>query len=198
MIERVNPTEKTMYKTYLNWGQIYSLQNVAVLNWTERNEVHTRYTHARQPCSRPCCTRSRLVRVWCLKQEAWPTYWFHYLDSSPLFEPASSLAKQFNNTCQLLKCQGFVLRVNSLTGVTRTTYQLLWTSWQWGGCYRFSRDCFNHRKRWPGDREMTSLPAKEVILIPASANIKKHGAFWLLHWPFLLVASFLAYNKVLW
>lgn len=125
-----------------------------------------------------------------LKQEAWPTYWFHYLDSSPLFEPASALAKQFNNTCQLLKCQGFLLRVNSLTGVTRTTYQLLLTSWQWGGCYRFSRDDFNHRKGWPGDRKIASLPTKEVTLIPALAKIKKHVAFWLLHWPFLLVASF--------
>ena len=123
-----------MHKTYLNWEQIHCLQNVAILNWTKRN-----------------AGRGSVVRVWCMKQEAWPTYWFHYLDSSPLFEPASSLAKQFNNTCQLLKCQGFVLTVNSLTGVTRTTYQLLLTSWQWGGCYRFSRDYLNKRKGWPGD-----------------------------------------------
>lgn len=28
-----------MHKTYLNWEQIHSLQNVAFLNWTERNAV---------------------------------------------------------------------------------------------------------------------------------------------------------------
>lgn len=174
-----------MRKTYLNWEQIHSLQNVVVLNWTERNTVH-------MLTDSPALSLrwDVVVRGWCLKWEAWPTYWSHYLDSSPLFEPASSLAKQFNNTCQLLKCQGFVLRVNSLTGVTRTTYQLLWTFWQWGGCYRFSRDYFNHRKGWPGDKQMTSPWAQEVTLISASVKPKKHVAFWLLHWPFLLVASF--------
>lgn len=40
MIERENPTDKTMRKTYLNWEQIHSLKNVVVLNWTERNTVH--------------------------------------------------------------------------------------------------------------------------------------------------------------
>lgn len=44
------------------------------------------------------------------------------------------LYNRFNNTCQLLKRLGFVLWVNSLTGVTRTTDQLLRTSWQWCGC----------------------------------------------------------------
>jgi hypothetical protein len=36
----------------------------------------------------------------------------YYLDSLSLFEPAFSSAKQFNNTCQLLKCLGFVLQAD--------------------------------------------------------------------------------------
>ena len=169
-----------MHKTYLNWEQIHCLQNVAILNWTKRN-----------------AGRGSVVRVWCMKQEAWPTYWFHYLDSSPLFEPASSLAKQFINTCQLLKCQGFVLTVNSLTGVTRTTYQLLLTSWQWGGCYRFSRDYLNKRKGWPGDWKMTSLNQRSHTNTYLGKN-QETRCFFVFALTLSSGCKLLTYYKLLW
>lgn len=60
------------------------------------------------------------------------------LTAFPSLNQLLLLQNRFNNTCQLLKCLGFVLWLISLTGVIRTTNQLLLASWQWCACYRLS------------------------------------------------------------
>lgn len=104
------------------------------LGWIERNSDKCSYMAPVFPTM-----RGHVVRAWvCQAGGLSHLLIVLLLTAFPSLNQLLLLQNRFNNTCQLLKCLGFVLWVNSLTGVTRTTYQLLLTSWQWCGFYRFS------------------------------------------------------------
>lgn len=128
-----NPNrENQSQDIYLNLRHICSFKKATFESWTEGNtggEMATpswamRGHRVRAPVC-PAGGRSHLLIV-------------SPLTAFPSLNQLLLLQNRFNNTCQLLKCLGFVLRVISLTDVSRTTYQLLLTSWQWRACYRFS------------------------------------------------------------
>lgn len=89
------------------------------------------------------------------------------------------LQNRFNNTCQLLKCLGFVLWVLSLTGVIRTTYQLLLTSWQWCACYRFSKVIHTKEGMTWWNRDESSLDQRGQMDTGSSQKSREVLLFWL-------------------
>lgn len=184
MIERENPTDKTIRKTYFNWEQIHSLQNVIVLNWTAR---HTAHAH-RQPCM-VSVLRSRLENgVWSGRP-------------GPLTDLIILTALPSLNQLLLLQ-NSLIILVNSWNARVLCSE---WIHWQvlpeqLINCF----ELFDNGVVVTGSQEITSTTGRDDLVISKwqvsepkkshwhllRAKPKKHVAFWRLHWPFLLVASF--------
>lgn len=103
------------------------------------------------------------------------------LTAFPSLNQLLLLQNKFNNTCQLLKCLGFVLWVISLTGVIRTTYQLLLTSWQWRACYGFSEMIHTSERNDLVKQGWEVFWPKRSHWYWLQPKAKEYVAFWLLN-----------------